>query len=148
MSCILRISGRDFDVDEFLKTTGFTPVRVFRKGDPTCSTESGVQEESGCNIKISSADFDEFERQKEDALKCLTDQFEQVELFRKYQGESADIDFGIRTRFIEEEVYVHTDFLLPELLLVTGKLGIGIALSYYWTKAENKPDTKDQNNSP
>ncbi len=143
MSCILRIFGRNFEVDEFLKITGLIPIRIYRKGEQARFTESGVQEDSGCNIKISSADFDEFERQKEDALKFLTDQFEQVELFKKYQGESADIDFGIRTRFIEEDVYTHTDFLPPELLLVTGKLGIGIALSYYWTKAKDQPDTKE-----
>jgi hypothetical protein len=92
---MLRIRGNSFEVDEFLKVSGFTPRRIFRKGDPDFSSESGVKQDSGCNIVISSTSFDDFERQKREAFRFLVDNHHQVELFKQYQGEWAEIDFGI-----------------------------------------------------
>jgi hypothetical protein len=133
----------NFEVDEFLKVTCFAPRVVYRKGDPDSSSESGVKQESGCNIVLSSASFDDFEGQKREAFRFLADHYSQVESFKQYQGEWAEIDFGIRPKVVEEGVmYTHSEFLPPELLLLTGTLGIWITLSYYWGKAENQPDTK------
>ncbi|GAA4841702.1 hypothetical protein [Algivirga pacifica] len=143
MSCILRIEGVNFKVDQFLEVTLLEPYKVWHSGElvtPKRKHES-LYTTSGCNIDISAADFDEFHIQKSDAIKFMIDNYDKLLKLPKFgllESESATLDFGIYTRMFD--VGRQTDRFEPELLKLAGNLNLTIALSQYEpaTREENK----------
>jgi hypothetical protein len=127
---MLRIGGRELDLDGLLSRCKLPPTSVFRKGEPVVKLqpEGRVHEESGANFTVSDGGFDEFEQQKEDAMQFLTEHQSSLEQMMAYQGvDRANLDFGIRWR----DVLVQGDYFPPELLKLAGEIGLGIELSQY-----------------
>lgn len=134
MSCVLRIEGRDFKVDEFLKATSLEAYKVWHTGEPLTPERKGKSHHTsnGCNIDISKADLDEFEIQKSDAIKYLTENFDRLDRLPEFgllQMESGHLDFGIYTRMFEAGAQF--DRFPPELLRLAGSLNFTIELSQY-----------------
>ncbi len=134
MSCVLRIEGIDFKVDDFLKSTSIKAYRVWHAGEPMTPTRKNKANytESGCSIDISKADFDQFEIQKSDAIFFLTENFEKLQRLTEFGlliTESPRLDFGIFTRMFE--VGAQFDRFEPELLRLAGNLNLTIELSQY-----------------
>lgn len=134
MSCVLRIEGVNFRVDEFLNETGLHAFKVWRTGEPIHSfTKKEMYcAANGCNIDISTADFDEFDLQKSDAIRFLTDKHVQLQRLSEFgllKTEIPVLDFGVHTRMILSGVQV--DMFQPELLRLAGSLNFAIELSQY-----------------
>ena len=92
---------------------------------------------SGAHYCVSEAEFNEFEKQKKDAIKYLNENEEKIESIQKLAGiESVFLDFGIEQR----DVFVQSDFFPPELIRLAGKLGLGIELSQYPISDDDEED--------
>ena len=131
MSCMLRASGDNFDVDAFLSTCALEPVAIFKKGEPRfkASQPDGPKlQSSGLNFEASAADFSELEIQMEDALLFLQEQHAFITGLREFPGvESVCLDFGAE---------IHPpgwcSFNIPsKLMLACGSLGVSLKLSVY-----------------
>jgi hypothetical protein len=131
MSCVLRVWGRDFDVDSFLfNNTELDPINIWYKGQPKLKTKPNghVSKTSGLSIELSDADFSELDKQINEAfLFCKAHQNILTKLV-SYKGvEGAIADFGV-------EIYSpwwHSFSFVPKLLLLMGSIGISLGLSIY-----------------
>ncbi len=138
MSCILRIGGKEFRIDDFLESNDLKPYKIFRIGDKIKIGKKKVEDSNGCSFDLSKADFKDFEQQKKDATEFLKTHFDQLKTvfsFGLLDNENPTIDFGITTRM--NEVYAQFDYLEPELLKLAGNLNFGIEISQY------QPSTED-----
>jgi hypothetical protein len=134
MSCILRINGISFDVDDFLNETGLIAYLQFKTGDDIGFKKKGKvkYETNGCSFDLSTAEFDNFEKQKADTISFLTTHFDKLKKVRSFGldlDEIPVIDFAIES---DTEIYpVQNDYLQPELLKLAGDLSFGIKISHY-----------------
>lgn len=78
MSCILRIEGKQFKVDDFLESTKLNPYKVFRTGEKIKIGKKKVEDSNGCFFDLSKADFKNFEQQKKDATEFLKANYDQL----------------------------------------------------------------------
>lgn len=125
-SCILHVSGEDFAVDEFLSDTKLKPYHVHHRGEPTGRKEVNY-EDSGFSIEVSEADGD-LNVEVEDAILFLRrHEADLSRLATMHEVSVRRLDFGINRR----DVFGQFEYLPPELLLLSGRLGIGIELSIY-----------------
>jgi hypothetical protein len=140
MSCVLRIDGINFKVDEYLQSTDLKPYRIYRKGEKIKVGKVKFEKSNGCCFDLSTADFNNFKQQRKDAIKFLKTHFDQLNKvfsFGLTEYENPTIDFGITTRM--HEFAVQCDYLEPELLKLAGNLNFGIELSqYHPSKEENE----------
>jgi hypothetical protein len=120
MSAVLRVTGQDFDVDEFVARSTLRALRVFRRGEPRfpgSHTHLKQSEKSGMNVLASDADFDEFTRQVAEATAFLLAEAEELRRLVNFPGvEMVTLDFGIDRR---DEV-VRSDHFPADLVRVAG----------------------------
>ena len=134
MSCVLRIGGVNFKVNEFLKATNLKAYITYLKGDQIGFTKNAnnTYQTNGCSFDLSKAEFDQFDIQKKDALSFLETNFEKLKLLPKFGlhiDEIPVIDFGIYTRMFD--VDIQSDYFEPKLLKLAGELNFGIEISQY-----------------
>jgi len=141
MSCILRASGKNFDVEQFVNDCSVKPIAIWHKGDPRfpkSNPDGKRHEDSGANFEISSADFSELEIQIEDARIFFKENEDIVCRLRNFPGvESVTADFGAE---------IHPPgwycFTFPsDLLVLIGRLGVEISLSVYPVNGEDETET-------
>ncbi len=138
MSCVLRIAGKKFKVDDFLESTNLKPYRVFRIGEKRIVGKKKIEDSNGCSFDLSKADFKNFEQQKKDVIEFLNIHFDKLKTvfsFGLSTNENPTIDFAITTKM--NEVYVQFDYLEPKLIKLAGNLNFGIEISQY------QPSTED-----
>ena len=132
MSCVLRVYGRRFDVDAYLRRGVLVPVAVKRRGEPVfpASQPNGPRILwSGCNIVISPAPRTDVARQLRGAVKFLTRHGRAVRSLRLRKGvEIAVLDFGVERR---PEIVVQGEVLSEELVALAGRLRLAIEISHY-----------------
>lgn len=138
MSCVLRFTGDNFDVDGFLEHTGLQPYLKFKKGDPIWNGKNQYTY-NGCSFDLSEDDFENLQKQIEEAIKFLKENFDKLRMaydFNLIEEDGQEIDFGINLR-ASEVVVMQTDSFPPELLRLAGQLGCSITLSQYNTFSED-----------
>jgi hypothetical protein len=129
MSCMIKISGADLDIDKLLVNTTLIVDKSYHRGEQRQKINpKKLNKESGASFIVSLAYFDEFEAQKNGARIFLSDNREAIRKIMAWPGvDGACLDFGIKKR----DVAVQVDCLDSELLKLAGDLGIGIELSQY-----------------
>jgi len=131
VGCVLRVAGRDFDVDAYLGRGVLVPVAVYRRGEARFPTLPRARKslQSGFNIVVSKKDVSDFADQVRDAVSFLARHRRAVRALRRRKGvESATLDFGVERR-PEAAVQVH---VFPvDLVRVAGELGLALELSFY-----------------
>ena len=135
MSCILRACGKSFSVDRFLAKTKLKPCAVYRKGEPRFKTKPKGKKntQSGINIIVSNADFDQLDRSIKETIRFLRKHRSDIQQLVQFPGQSRpELDFGIETR----PVIVQGDRFPAELLKLAGDLGLGIMVSRYPKKCD------------
>lgn len=139
MSCILRASGAEFDVDAFMAKTLLEVDSLWRKGEKRFikSSNSEINRSSGIRVVASEADFSDLGEQIQHVISFLRKNIEQVKLLASFPGaEGAVLDFGI-------EIYPPgwASFTFPpELLALAGEAGVSLCLSVYPTDKEGQSD--------
>ncbi len=134
MSCVLRIEGEIFNVDQFLESTGLIPYEKHIKGEKLKFRNPNATQysNSGCKFDLSFADFDQFDLQKKDVLKFLKRNYDKlitVYQFGLTKDEPPQIDFAIESAI--HELFVQSKYIEPELLKLAGDLQFGIVISLY-----------------
>jgi hypothetical protein len=100
MACYLRVYGDELNVKELIETLEVKPSKVWKKGLPRFkSNPNKLNKNSGFNIEISDAKWNEFEKQKEVAIEYLDIHKTILSSVISYSGvESGYLDFGIEWR--------------------------------------------------
>ena len=131
MSCMLRASGANFDVDLFLKDCGLEPVRVWHKGErkaPNSETNLRTSAASGVCFEVSDADFSELNSQFVDAQIWLTkNRDEVIRLVQFPDVEGVSVDFGAEIRPPGWRSFS----VPPALTSLVGALGVDLEISVY-----------------
>ncbi len=127
MGCVLRAYGSEFQVDSFLQGSSLTPYEIYRKGEER-STEHEVHDSSGLKVEVSSAEFEDLQKQVADAISFLKTYWKELKRLRTYPGvEGASLDFALTKR----DVFCQYDTLPAELLYLAGGVGLDIDLSQF-----------------
>ena len=131
---MLRINGRNLNVDALLKSTSLTErnsaTTVYRRGEPFLprTQPNGRRQYSGVNICISDAGFREFGKQIKHAIKSLQKNRRLLKRLISFKGvDGAVLDFGIAYR----EGFAQFDHLPAQLINLAGELGLAIEISHY-----------------
>lgn len=130
MSCMLRISGVDLDIQELLRNTSLVAESSYRRGDPKFKKKRNGKkyDNSGASFLVSMADFDDFDTQRTGAMVFLKVNRKEVRRIMTWPGvDGGSLDFGIYHR----EVPVQCDSFPPELVKAAADAGLGIELSQY-----------------
>lgn len=127
MSCVLRATGKQFDVDSFLVGCPVEPLSIWRKGQRR-SQAAEPSETSGVRFEVSSAEFSDLPAQINDARAFFQRQREWVAALAAFPGvESIVADFGVETRAPHWSSFCFG----PELLAALSNAGVALELSIY-----------------
>jgi hypothetical protein len=127
--CVLRASGRDFDVDEFLANSILKPCAVWRRGESRWKSRP-PSDVSGFNLVVSEAPGEDFRAQVKESIAFLTAHHEELAILREAVGnEHSVLDFGVILP--DDLVFGQSNVFPAELVRLAGELGLGIELSLY-----------------
>ena len=141
MSCMFRIAGVKLDVDGLLASVPLASTMSFRKGEPRFRTnpKGKRNKDSGAAFLVSNADFDQFEKQKRDAVAFLKAKKAVIRRIMNWPGvDGGELDFGVGAR----DVIIQCEYFPAELLRLAGGLGLDIELSLYPPFEEKKIQKK------
>ncbi len=125
--CILRVSAGDVDIDDLLSRVKIVPYRLDRKGQPRLRLEH-VSEHNEFHILTHKAREVSLQTQITETIAFFRTHAEDLARIMSFPGVTgAELDIGI----VGRDVIVQNEYLPPELLMLIGKLGIGINLSMY-----------------
>ncbi|MEE9345496.1 MAG: hypothetical protein V3U88_07805 [Methylococcales bacterium] len=128
MSCILRISGEELNIDEMLQLNSLTYDQVWRKEEP-CSITGKLNISSGIQFVVSDADFESFIIQRSDAIKFLEKNMDAILKMVQFPNvQDKILDFGVS--ITEGNVSVMS-YLSPELVDLAAKCALGVEISCY-----------------
>jgi hypothetical protein len=130
MSCMFRIAGVKLNVDRLLAAVSLPATMSFRKGELRLKTrpDGKRNKDSGAAFLVSDADFDQFEKQKRDAIAFLKTKKAVIRRIMNWPGvDGGELDFGVEQR----EVIIQCEYFPAELLKLAGSLGLDIEVSLY-----------------
>lgn len=127
--CVLRVSGAEFVVDNFIATSNLTTDQdlfsVWRKGELRRKRNS---EDSGLILDICEVQSEGLKEQVEKVKGFLSENYEEVKRLMERPGvESGILDFAITKRDVAAQV----DVFPSELVRLAGSLNLGLVLSQY-----------------
>ena len=128
MSCLLRASGANFDVDEFLKVSSLDALTAFHRGAVQFPTSSVTRKSDYCgmNVSVSTREFSDLSGQVEDAVGFLKENDRELRRLRNFPGlERMDLEFPVEDR----DLVFQRDAFPHQLLSLLGGLGIGLIVS-------------------
>jgi hypothetical protein len=133
MGCYLRVSGRRFDVDAYLRLrTALAPTAVHRRGTPvfpSSQAKGRKHTRSGLNVQVSGRSFENFAGQLRDAERFLRMYLRALRALRRFPGvEGAVLDFGVARR---EDVVVQGEVFSEAVVALAGRIGLALELSHY-----------------
>lgn len=130
MGCVLKVAGRDFDVDDYLKRGALVATAVYRRGEARFPTLPRARKSllSGFNIAVSQ-DSPDFATQVKDALRFLGRHRRAVRALRRRKGvDGATLDFRVERR---SEAAAQDKVFPEDLVRLAGELGLSLELSFY-----------------
>jgi len=136
--CVLRVAGKHFDVDAFIKKSKLEPCNVYHRGEPALRTKPRKYKcsQSGFTVSVSNASWKNFRRQIGDAIQFLTKNKAEISRLKKFAGvEAVVLDFP--TFYNEKKLMQAYDFPV-ELIALAYQLRIGLWISEY-----PDPESKD-----
>lgn len=135
MSCILRCSGDQVDIQTLLAQTSLPIHSFWQKGTPRSPshTDSKAHTTSGLRIVVSHAEFEEFYQQIQDATIFLQTHHEALMRLTTFPGVTdAELDFGVALAPPHWKTY-----RLPHLLTaLAANYNITLCISIYPTEAD------------
>ena len=150
MSCILRITGKKFDVDAFVKKSKLKPYKISYKGEPRFKTKptSDKLTFSGLSIETSKAGFNNLKKQIADTIRYLNRNKRKLAYIASTRGiDNAILDFGIDLRIDRKKIFIQSDVFPNTLLQLAGNLGLDIELSIYPIDLQTILEKKYKKNS-
>jgi hypothetical protein len=138
MPCVLRVSGRNLDLNALLDRSTLKAFRTWRQGEPRvpAAANSKINADSGACFDVSSAGFEEFAKQQEDATAFLCTNRSSIQRLTSCPGvEYAQLDFGIDWG----RSWIHSDVLSPAFLRAAADAGISVEISHYREEEVESP---------
>jgi hypothetical protein len=122
--CVLRVSGAEFAVDDFVTTSKLTSdsdlFSVWHKGEPR---RNGNCEDSGFIMDICEVQSEGLKEQTEKVRNILSDNYEEIKKLMEFPGvENGILDFAIAKRDVAAQV----DLFPAGLVNVAGSLSLGL----------------------
>jgi hypothetical protein len=128
MSCVLRISGGDLNINAMLELHPLPVQSVWTKGEARI-LKGRFHTDSGANVVVSEAQLEQFDRQSADAVAFLELHAPAIGMVGRYPGvEEVIFDFGVA---LVEDHITQSSYLSPQLIQLAAIAGIGIVLSHY-----------------
>lgn len=131
MSCVLRVHGKHFDVDRYLRSDGaLQPIAIHRKGHPFAGRPGARKlTSSALTFGVSKRGFSDFEGQVRDAIRFLTKHERAIRKLRRCPGvEVASVDFGV----VGDRREPYDQYFCPEALVrIAGRLSLNVVVSDY-----------------
>jgi hypothetical protein len=129
--CVLRASGRKFDVDRFLKRSSWKPLAVFRRGEPRGLTVKKKNVESSFNLNVSDASWLNLPAQIRDAKKFIEKNKNELRRLKRFPGvEGIVLDFPLENRISKDFPACFLSF--PEAFVqLAAAAGLSLELSIY-----------------
>ena len=130
MSCMFRASGKEFDVDGFLKDSPWCPESIHHRGESKYPHRTDkLHEDAGFSLVASEAEFEFFDEQVADALVFLQNNREEIMRLASFIGlEFKGLDFGVK---FTTDIAARFFRFSPELSSAAGSLGLTLELSVY-----------------
>ena len=132
--CVLRVTGKQFDVDGQLASSGLTPCNVFRAGEPRSTSQPDREQHavSGFTVEVSRASRSSLVGQVSDAVAFLQQHRDALAALRSAPGvDDLRLDFPLDLRIDRETVMAQSDYFPPELVSLAGSLGLALEVSIY-----------------
>ena len=136
MSCVLRVWGSNFNVDDFFTNSSIHPINIWHRGEPKFKSnpKSKTKDNSGCTIELSSANFSELNVQIQQTINFCNSHKEFLTNLVSYTGvEHAVADFGVQNK---PDAWCSYQFD-KELLSLLSEIGISLCVSVYPVEMEN-----------
>jgi hypothetical protein len=141
VSCVLRFSAPNCDIDAIAAALDLPIEDLYRQGEPrSVLRKRGPFTESGFQVVTSKADFEEFKLQVVETIDFIRSHRTAL---RQLAAIAIDLpnyrlvfDFGIATRMFD--VAAQVDYFPPELVHLIGELNAGIELSQYPPSEEDE----------
>jgi hypothetical protein len=130
MPCVLRVTGKNLDLNALLEKFPVKAYRTWRKGERRvpAAANSKINDDFGACFDVSGADFDDFARQQEEATHFLSSNRSSLQQLTSFPGvECAQVDFGIDWGASG----IHSDVLSPAFLRAAADAGISVEISHY-----------------
>jgi hypothetical protein len=140
MSAVLRASGVDLAIDDFLAGSKLVPISIFRKGElrfPASQPNGRKHERSGANFSASDADMSDFELQLAESELFLRDFASEIRSLRAFPGlDGLSLDFGVETKPPH-----WSSFTFPfSLVAAAGELQVDLGISVYPSGDDSEAD--------
>jgi hypothetical protein len=117
----------DFAVDDFLATSTFVPIAVYRKDQPRTAGSRHISRQSGFNVAVSDAE-DDVAAQAEEAVQFIRNHSAEIARTRAWLGvEYLVLDFATSFR----DVVVQSERFPASLVAEAGAAGLEIELTLY-----------------
>jgi hypothetical protein len=132
--CVLRVTGRQLDVDQHLAASGLTADKVFHAGEPRwMSQPNGERHEvSGFTVEVSRGSWSRLDDQANDAISFLKQHEDAIARVGADPAvEDMRLDFRVNLRIDRQTVMAQFDYFPPELVARAGALGLGLEISIY-----------------
>ena len=141
MACILSISGRRWDVDDFAARSLATPDRIYRRGEMTEGRGAYRVKVSGMSWTLGPKAFVVLSRQVRAAMKFFEDVRNRrwLRAAAREQGVERTLEFGLPRM----EGPVHSDYLPARLLELVARYDFEIVVSHYPVKPATGRERRD-----
>lgn len=127
----IKINSDTMSFNDVLHAKMFNIRSIREKGD--IDKRGKINDKYGITIEFSGADFDEFEKQVNDAIEFINNNHKDIfEIIRNHESKSAYIDFALYSRLGGDKNIVNQNDTIPlELIHLCSKAGLSIEMGYY-----------------
>jgi hypothetical protein len=129
--CFLKMFSDNKSFKIFTTSTSIPVFSVFDKGEYRKKSSKEPFPHNQISIDVSDKDFDEFKGQVSDAIVFLQTHFDDLNLLiSTNEVTHAYLDFPLYSR-LTSDIVNQNDHLPKELIVLAGKLNLGIEMSIY-----------------
>jgi hypothetical protein len=129
--CVLQVYSDIESFKLFAKETNIPVYSTYEKGDYRNKTKNLKRTDYRISFDVSDKEWDNLEGQIDDAILFLKKYFNEIEFLLSNDNiSSANLDFPVYSR-LDENIVNQNDRLPSELIILAGKLSLGITMSAY-----------------
>lgn len=129
--CVLKVHSANDSFKSFATQTNIPICSTHEKGDFRNKTKKIIHEDYGISFDVSDRAWDDLDGQIDDAIIFLEKHSRELEtLLSTHDISSAYLDFPVYSR-LDEKIVNQNDHLPKELIVLAGKLSLGIEMAIY-----------------